>query len=183
MRFFSTSPEVQQRLAVLVPLVALALSLFIVYPAWGNYEQLVQERDRRRAELDTLRNTPLPRRSPILLTAPDEPREAPEFLAMVRALVRFSGAELKSLQVVESGAGQEATGPVRPVRARVQIVGSYPQIRSFLYRVGRAPRLMVVASLELKSEAGTSERAGYVRVPILASIEIERYVVPPAARE
>jgi hypothetical protein len=40
MALATISPAAQQRLAVAVPLIALAISLFVVYPAWGRYQDL-----------------------------------------------------------------------------------------------------------------------------------------------
>src|SRR5689334_13812928 len=71
MRFFALPPEIQARVAVVIPLVALCLSLFVVYPAWGRYNGLRAQIAQQERELSDLRTAPLP--APV---APDSIVEA-----------------------------------------------------------------------------------------------------------
>jgi hypothetical protein len=182
MRFFTISPEIQQRLAIAVPIVALLLSLFVVYPTWGRYTALQSTALTQRKELDALRATPIPDMGAVPPAETDLPSEPPQFLGQMRLLTDMSGCRVIGFDV-GSTANQES-GPVRAVRARVDLEARYPQIRDFLYRLSRAPRLYVITDCTVASDMKDGQQAvngqpGKTPGALRATIEIERYVTPP----
>jgi len=191
-------PHIQQRLAVLIPIVALALSLFVVYPGWKSYRELVNQAQDKRAKLETLRNTPIPLAATREPAVPATPSEPPEFLASIREIAHQSGCEVVGFDLTlppapatgekelalggnpdplkqEQEKQKEKPKLVKPVRAKIEVEAPYPRIRSFVWNISRARRLYAVAGLEVTSAGVTVP--GRVR----AIVEIERYVLNPDA--
>ena len=181
MRILSVSPEIQQRLAVVVPIVALLLSLFVVYPAWGRYTALRAQIRTRQNELDTLRATPLPEVGTVPPTADYHPSEPPQFLGQVGALADEAGCRIVGVDA--SPLAKQQVGSVRAVRARIDLEGRYSQIRDFIFRLARAPRLFVVTDLALTGTVPTATPGAGLPPPpthrVRASVEIERYIALP----
>ncbi|MBM3493629.1 MAG: hypothetical protein FJX72_04800 [Armatimonadetes bacterium] len=186
------SPQVQQRLAVFVPVVALAVSVFVVYPGFLRLRETQAEIANRRERLTNLRATPVPLLAAIQPAAKDTPSEPPEFLAGVRAMAADSRCELVGFDLTlppapvsgekELAQGgnkpeekKEAPSPVRPVRAKIEVRSDYDGIRSFIRAVTLAPRLYAIAGCEVK------ETSDLNAPPLQATVEIERYVLVPGA--
>lgn len=178
------SPVNQQRIAVLTPLIALVLSLFVVYPAWGRYVDKRATIEKKRIELEKLKATPVPAPPAFMPTADDLPTEPPQFEGQISAVAAASQCELANFDLSAPTGGTsdaDKESPVKALRARVEINADYPHIRSFIYNLGRAPRLFVVTSLDITTN--TSGKGAPVQVysgPLHASMEIERYVAPSA---
>lgn len=173
-------PEVQQRLAVLVPLVALGLSLFVVYPAWGHYGELNQSIQQRRNELKELKAAPPITPGPLAAAADDVPSEPPQFLGDIRRMAADAHCRLIGFDL--SPPGQNASsGPVRALRARIEMEAEFVQVRDFLFRLNHTDRLFVVTDLALTTSLANNP-AIPVTGPLHATIEIERYVAPPAPK-
>ena len=173
------SPEAQQRIAVIVPILALVLSLFVDYPAWGRYSALRTKIGQQEAELRTLKATPLPpveTGRPAVDAAPEEP---PQFLAHVGAIATASNVRIAGFDLVSAKDAQQEIGEVRAVRAKVDVEGTYEQIRLFLLQLGQTDRLYVVADLDLRASTAGANRvvaSGLLR----ATVTVERYVTSPA---
>ncbi|HLV81296.1 MAG TPA: hypothetical protein VKT32_13505, partial [Chthonomonadaceae bacterium] len=168
-------------LAILVPLVALALSLFVVYPAWGNYNDLNQRIARQRSDLQKLKEAP-PIAAPGLVApaADDMPSEPPEFLGVIRSVSAGANCRLVGFDLSPSGKAA-GDGSVRAVRANIELEANYVQIRDFLFRLQRTGRLLAVTHLALNAaEEGSKGTAS--SGPLHATIEIERYVASPAPK-
>lgn len=186
-------PHIQQRLALLVPLIALAVSLFVVYPGWNNWRDLKQQAAEKRARLETLRNTPIPLPATKQPAVADTPSEPPEFLASIRSIAEQSGCKVVGFDLTlppapATGEKEVALGGnpdpnqkkeepklVRPVRAKIEVEANYRCIRGFVRNIMRAPRLYAIASLDITTS--TESRTGLLK----ATVEIERYVVNPEA--
>lgn len=182
MRFRSISPDNQRRLAIAMPIAALLLSLFVVYPTWGRYTALLSTLTADRKALDVLKASPRPDVGPIRAVEEGLPSESPGFLGQVRRLAQLSGCRMKGFDV--SAGPAQPVGIVRAVRSHVELEGRYPQIRDFLLRVVYAPRLYVVTECTVVPAATTvsavgRKEAGSAPGTLRASIEIERYVTPP----
>ena len=181
MGFFAVKPEIQQRLAIFVPLIALALSLFVVYPAWGRYGALNQQIARQRDDLEKLKAEPPPVAPGLVApTADDVPSEPPEFLGEIRSLAAEANCHLAGFDLSPSDKSV-AVGAVRAVRAKIDLEANYVQIRDFLFRLNHAGRLLAVTDLTLIS-ADTGPRGTAPSGPLHATLNIERYVAPPAAK-
>lgn len=188
----SLPPHIQQRLAVVVPLLALAISLFVVHPSWKQWRALLDDADKNLAQLETLKNTPMPLSSAIMPAAEPTPSEPPEFLAGIREIAAMSGCRVVGFDLtlppappsgekeLAQGGNQEQKKPeepqlVRPVRARIEVEADYQRIRDFVQAILRAPRLYAIASVEVTD-------AGHDVPDLLAArVEIERYVLTPEA--
>lgn len=183
MRTLTISPENQQRLAIAVPVVALLLSLFVVYPTWQRYSALRAQIGTHQADLNALKSTPLPETVAIKPAEDDVPSEPAAFQEQLRLLVQVSGCTLRGFNL-HSPAKQDA-GPVRAVRANVDLAGRYSQIRGFLYQLSKSGRLYVVTQCSVtgtKSAQNGPVSAANQEPPgtLHAAIEIERYVTPPS---
>ena len=188
MRFFSISPENQQRLAVLVPLLALVLSLFVVYPAWGRYSDLKTQLADKREDLAKLKATPMPQPSLKMPAVPGLPSEPPQFLAHMNALAAASGARVTGFDLTAGGTGKaEAMGPVSAARANLEVTGTYVDIRRFLEQLATTDRLYVVTDVDVSSAKGAgAQGAGaqpVVAGPLTAKLTIERYVTAAAGTQ
>jgi len=181
MSLLTIKPETQQKLAVFVPIIALGVSLFVVWPAWGRYSDLNQSIDRNRRELADLKATPPP---PKLLagkpTETDTVSEPSEFLGMLKRLATASGCELTTADVTPREAAKGESGPVRAVPSKLEIVGEYRQIRSFLWQLEHAGRLLAVADIALSPAVPQAATPGSGAGPssggVRASITVERYL-------
>jgi Tfp pilus assembly protein PilO len=179
LRLITISPENQQRLAVLVPLVALALSLFVVYPAWGRYSDLQSKIEQQQQELNTLKSTPVPEPGPVRPAAEAQPTEPPQFLAQIAFMAAVAHARIIGFDLVPAEGARES-GTVRAVRAKIDLEGQYYQMREFLAQLARADRLYVVADMNLTPSGGAKQAAPGGSVH--ATFTIERYVTPRASQ-
>jgi hypothetical protein len=180
MSFFNLSPEIQQRLAIFVPLVALVLSLFVVYPAWGRYGALNDKIAQQQRELSDLKRTPVFTPGPVKPAEDYSPTEPPTFLAQIKKLALEAHCAIPQYDISDTGKVTDK-GPVRAYRAQFVLEGAYVQIRDFLYRLNHADRLYVVTDLTITSSSpGSPATASYG--PLRASIEIERYVAPTESK-
>lgn len=188
-------PHIQQRLAVLVPIIALLLSVFVVYPGWNRWRDLKDQIAEQQEKLERLRNTPIPVVSNRVPAVPDTPSEPPEFLASIREIAHQSNCRLVGFDLtlppapatgekeLALGGNPDPNNPdagkpekpklVKPVRAKIEIEADYPRIRTFVQNITRANRLYAVAGVEVTP--GGAE--GMQR----AIVEIERYVLNPEA--
>lgn len=176
MRLATISPQNQQRLAVLVPLVALFLSLFVVYPAWGRYHDLRAENEKRGRELEALRTIPIPEPGPVRPAEEDLPSEPPQFLGHISALAAAANCRIVGFESLPAGEKEAAASGVRARQAKVELEDPYPRVREFLTQLARANRLFVVAGLQLSRGKGQAET-------LHTTITIERYVAPAAGTE
>jgi len=69
---------------------------------------------------------------------------------------------------------RQKTLPIKPVRGKIEVEASYQRILQFIRGIMDANRLYAIVGLEVSS---ANESPGLVR----AVVEIERYVVNPAA--
>lgn len=178
MRFFYLNPEAQQRVAVVVPLLALAISMFLVYPAWGRYRNLQEKVDKQHKELKQLTEAALPTPGPIQPAGPDQASEPAEFLGLMTRLTMQANCEFLGLENTAVEKRKDNTA-VRPVRAKVDIQGRYPAVRKFLSELSRAPRLLVVSDIMLSAVTQATSKTGAPTGLVRATIEVERYVAPP----
>jgi hypothetical protein len=174
----SLSPRTQQALAVGMPMAAIALSLLIIYPTWNRYADFRGEVATYRERLDALRSAPLPSRDPVLPAADAVESEPSHFMGVITAAAAASGCDLVRLDVIPMT--EKATDPplVRPVRARVNLLGHYPRLRAFLLHLQGSSRLYTVTELTLNSTETAKEEIASPRLN--AILTIERYVTPPA---
>ncbi len=182
MSTLTISPENQNRLAIAVPIVAMLLSLFVVYPTWMRYNDLVAVVATQRKSLDDLRATPLPDVGAVPPADAGLPSEPPKFLGQLRVVAQMARCRVIGFDLGASG--KQDSGPVRAVRARVDLEGRYTEIRDFLFRLAGAPRLYVVTDCAVSVPANAAQSAVSAllnRPPgtLHATIEIERYVTPP----
>ncbi len=191
------SPAAQQRIAVVVPLVALIVSVFVVYPSFVRNREMRDEIERKTERLNNLLQTPIPLAATIQPAAPDTPSEPPEFLASIQAMAAASRCELVGFDLTlppappsgekELALGgnkpegakekQEPPSPVRPVRAKIEVKSDYDGVRQLLRSIILAPRLYAVAACEVQQLADQRVSGSLVR----ATIEIERYVLKDPA--
>ena len=186
------SPAAQQRIAIAVPLVALVVSVFVVYPSYLNYRKLGEEIEDKAVRLNNLLQTPIPLASTIQPAAADTPSEPPEFLASIREMATEARCELVGFDLTlppapvsgekelalggnkpEGETKKEVVSPVRPVRAKIEVKSDYDGIRQLLRGIILAPRLYAVAGCEVQPNDGSNGQGHSVR----ATIEIERYVL------
>jgi hypothetical protein len=169
----SISPVTQQRLAVLVPLVALGISLFAVYPAWGRYRDLQAAVGREEMALETLKANPVPPPGPILPAAVQSAKEPPAFHGLVTRLADESGCVMAGYSVAPAESKSEQLA--RPLRATIELDCRYPQLRSFLYRASQAERVLTVT--EVKVSTQTSQSGPVITYgPLKATVGLERYL-------
>ena len=178
MALTSISPAMQQRLAVAVPIIALGISLFVVYPAWGRYQELRSEEGRQEEQLNTLKANPVPPPGPVQPTVDRSPSEPPQFLGLVTRLANDSGCRIAGFNVapVESKTDQTA----RPIRATIELDCRYPQFRSFLYQAAHAERVLTVTDIKITAPAASNQPFATVG-PLKATIGLERYVTTPVS--
>ncbi|HOJ21851.1 MAG TPA: GspMb/PilO family protein [Armatimonadota bacterium] len=174
MRGITLSPDLQQLMAVGVPIAALLISLGVVYPGYQRYVEMSAKVEKQRQELHKLKNTPLPPVSRALPAADPEPGESARFLGHLVSLAtsancRFVGLDSAPVRVAHSG------GLIRAVRTRVEIEGRYPQIRQFLAELANASRIYVVTSLDIDTR-GRTNQPGQAPSTVRAIVEIERYL-------
>jgi hypothetical protein len=184
MNHSTLSPELQQRLAIVVPIVALLISLFVVYPAWGRYTTLQARIEKQKKELAAQQKDLTALRARLsqeaqkgAATVEDQPAELPEFMQKIRDMARRAHCGIEDLTVPRPP--KPDAGVVQVLEAHVELEGSYPQIRDFLSRLNRGPRLSVVANFSLvgsvpQTQPGKPAAAHRLR----AAIDIERFVAP-----
>ncbi len=186
------SPAAQQRIAILVPIVALVVSVFVVYPSYLHNRELQDEIAKKSERLNNLLQTPMPLAATVQPAAADTPSEPPEFLASIRELAAESRCELVGFDLTlppappsgekelalggnkpEGATKSEDTSPVRPVRAKIAVKSDYDGVRQLLRGIILAPRLYAVTACEVMPAGDPGVPDHYVR----ATIEIERYVL------
>jgi hypothetical protein len=174
MALTSISPAMQQRLAVAVPIVALGISLFVVYPAWGRYQDLQVEAGKLEKELATLKENPVEPPGPVLPADKRSDEESAGFLRLTQDLANASGCRLMGMNSAptESKADQLA----RPIRTAVELEAPYPRIRGFLFQVANADRVLSVTDVRISSPGSTSSQPFGNTGLLKADIGIERYV-------
>lgn len=170
-------PQVQQLLAVGVPLAAIGLTLGVVYPTWGRLQTVRLRVAQQQAELRELRAAPLPPRDPVLPAADDVPSEPSLFIGTIAQMAASHQCDLISL-VVQGEETPKGSELIRPVRTRITVRGRYVQIRSLISQLKRSPRLYVLTDLDVNSTFG-SGRPTYGRGNLTAAMTLERYVTPP----
>jgi hypothetical protein len=183
MRPLTVSPENQQRLAIAVPIIALLLSLFVVYPTWGRYTALLETAKQNRTELAKLRAEVIPDVGKNLPAAADLPSEPPDFYRQLQLVAGISQCRIMNFDL--GGTGKQEDGPVRAVRAHVELEARYNEVRAFLANLAAAPRLYVVTecsvATQIKSGTSSPVRTAAKDPSLLrATIEIERYVNKPS---
>jgi Tfp pilus assembly protein PilO len=176
MRFFNTSPADQQRIAVVVPIVALAVSMFAVYPKWQDYQALGPRVEQQRKKLSELRAAALPPDIPGIAALPALPSEPPEFMGEINDIATAANCHVTGFDL-KPPAGAVDTGPMQAVKAQVMLVGRYSDLRTFITLVSHAIRVFAVSDLSIAPVV----RAKDDHLPadaLQATIEIERYVAP-----
>jgi len=161
--------------AVMAPIIAMLLTLTVVYPTWIRYTAIREEIETRSAYLRRLEAAQLPAHGSLVAAADDIPGEPSAFLGEMAALANASQCELTGLALVPT---LPEPGTIRPIRVNITIAGTYPAIRSFLARLRRTQRLFVVAEVSLHAIGDSRLAAAPVR-RVEATIGIERYVAPP----
>lgn len=190
---FSSDPETQQKLAVGVPILAVIVSLIIIVPAWGRNAELTAQLGRDRAELAALRSAAPPELSGTEPAADPSPEEAAVFQTEVRSMAAKAGCALAGYDLLQtqaadaakesttgqSGDSSAAAAGLRAQRVKVDVTGTYQQIRSLLWQIAHARRLYVINELVISLE----KRTGAAVEPLSATIGIERYVasIPASA--
>lgn len=169
------NPQMQQLLAVGVPIAALVISLAAVFPAWGRYGDLCREVAQKRLELKKLKEAPLPAPNPVTPAVKDEPGESARFLGQVVSLGQAAGCKFVGLDV-QPATTTRAAGMLRAVRSKVEVSAYYPQVRQFLWQIGRADRLYVVCGADLDTR-GRPTSGPQAHGPIHATVELERYLI------
>ncbi len=191
-------PHIQQRVAVLVPLVALALSIFFVYPGWVQWRKGLAETEDLGRQLAEIKATPIPLASAREPGAEDTPSEPPEFFAKAREVAQAAGCRIVGFDLTlppapPSGEKEIAMGGneteeqkaarkakekpplIRPVRAKFELESNYMGIRRFMMGIIQAPRLYAIASVEIT--APNLDNPGVLK----GVVEIERYIRTAAA--
>ncbi|MCX6362460.1 MAG: hypothetical protein NT029_21925 [Armatimonadetes bacterium] len=182
-------PIVMQRAAIWVPIVAVLLSVLVVYPAWGRYSRLRADVEQKEAQLKAVLSRPVPARRSVVPTADPKPDEPPRFLEEMRAVARASHCTMVGFDLTPKETAKPKTSSeepakpdpnkppeiIRTVRAKVEVEAGYPAVRAFMSTVLSAPRLYAITSVELTRSqlvAGATCRA---------VVEIERYILDPVA--
>ena len=186
-RFFNMGPELQKKVAVFVPIIALLLSVFVVYPAWGNYQLLKEKVDGQRLEYTTLKNLPLPKPNPKQPTAVMEPSEPPKSIGEISKIAESAGCKVTGFDIgtvaaAKAAADDKQGGIVRAKRSRINLEAHYQQIREFLAQLSHAERVFVITELNLTAQVvvpGSTLRPSPGTLE--ANVEIERYVTVPSA--
>src|SRR5690242_11980149 len=109
MRAPTVSPATQQVVVVALPLLALAVTLLLVYPAWTQLGEARSDVAQKEKTLRTLQETPLTRER-VIPAAEDRPGEPARFLGEINDLALASGCSFKGWEVQTSG-GSPADQP------------------------------------------------------------------------
>jgi hypothetical protein len=166
MRLNTLRPQTQQMLAIGVPLAAVILSVFVVYPAWGRYRAIRAEVARKSEELQNLKDAPQPPPETLLPAAEESPAEQTRFVGEINSLAVATRCQLRAID--RAGVNAES-GPLHLAHVRVSLSGGYPNLRDFLWRINHGPRIYVVTDLSLGGTTGA----------VQANFGIERYLIPP----
>ncbi|HJP83577.1 MAG TPA: hypothetical protein VJ835_08740 [Fimbriimonadaceae bacterium] len=154
-------------LAILVPIICFGLGAWLT---WSQYQRLKVgqiEHDRVEKNLEfqkqmiaTIGSQPVAEKEP---TAPISDAEQAGFLDGLRTLARDTGVVLTKWSNVETapGAPKEDTSGlpagVGAIRCTLEVVGPFDNVRSFLYAVGKAPRLLNFSGIKwVRSQDGNS---------------------------
>jgi len=177
MRIATVSPGTQQMIIVLLPLLALAASLLLVYPEWMQLGTAQREVAQKEQRLRTLQETP-PTIESVIPAVEDRPGEPARFLGEINDLAAVSGCTFRGWEVQTSGTppSEGAKSEVRPVQVKITLAGRYADIRQFLARLSGAPRIYTVTALSL-APAPDSEKNILPDARLVAILTIERYLV------
>jgi len=189
-------------IVVAAPLLALAVTLLLVYPAWSQLGIAQRDVLEKEKTLRTLQETQ-PRVERVIPAAEDRPGEPARFLGEINDLAAAAGCTFRNYDVQATStpppssppAGNPASGSpasgspasgsppagsetsnVRPLQVKITLVGSYADIREFLARLARAPRIYTVTALSLAPET-TSSKNVLPDERLVAILTIERYLV------
>ena len=177
MQYISIKSRTQLWLVIGMPVLALALSLFVIFPLWGGYRKQAEQVKKQRAALNALQTAPLPPPNPVVSAAIDVPSEPNDFVSTLTSMAVANGCEIAGLEMTRT-AEEKAESLVRPVRAKLTLSASYSGLRAFLDQLRRAGRLYVVTELSL--DTGPSQSTASLPGRRLnAILTIERYVTPP----
>ena len=184
MRFFGIDPTKQKRLAILIPMIALALSLFVVLPMWQRYGDEVQsveklERDlrERKAAVVLMMATPSPRE---VSAVEDVPAEQPQFLEQIRGLATAAHCRLMGFEALPPRT-VDPDSPIRAVRARLILEARYSDIRVLVDRLKGASRLFAITDVDITIPPAVSSPMANQETNsgmLSAVVEVERYVIP-----
>jgi len=184
-------------IVVAAPLLALAVTLLLVYPAWSQLGIAQRDVLEKEKTLRTLQETQ-PRVERVIPAAEDRPGEPARFLGEINDLAAAAGCTFRNYDVQATStpppssppAGNPASGNpasgsppagsetsnVRPLQVKITLVGRYADIREFLSRLARAPRIYTVTALSLAPET-TSSKNVLPDERLVAILTIERYLV------
>src|SRR5437763_16824462 len=108
MRGLSMSPGTQQIVVVAAPLLALAVTLLLVYPTWSELGEAQRQVAQKETTLRTLQETP-PRVEHVIPAAEDRPGEPARFLGELTDLAAASGCTFRGWDVQSAPAPAAAT--------------------------------------------------------------------------
>ncbi len=174
MRFFNTRPSDQQRIAILVPIIALGLSLFVVYPKWNEYKVLIPQVEKQQQDLNSLKNAGLPADVPANTALPALPSEPPEFMGEVNQIAAAAHCAVNGFDLKPATATVEV-GPIQAVNAQIIVIARYADIRRFVTLLSGAPRMLVITNLAV-APATRVKDDGLASDTLQATVDIERYV-------
>ena len=177
MRPLTASTQTQQWLAFFVPVIALLISILIVYPAWGSHRELGRDISQKRDELQKLQSAILPAMNQGIPAVDTSAGESSQFIADIRQLGARSGSVVMGYDTSKVSDEATANG-IRSLQTSVSLRGNYKQIRSFLWLITHNPRFLTVTNSLLELDESTLRDDGR---PLTASITIERYVEAPTA--
>lgn len=174
-------PQTQQWLAVLAPIIAIVVSVMLVYPAWAHHGELTARTNQHYSELQTIRSNPPPPIGNRIPAAEPMPAEPSQFLGEIRNLAAGADCAMTGFDMTQVPGAPLSDQAVKAVRAKVDIKGTYKQVRNFLWQCVHYPRLLVITETTLSLEHAANVGGPSSEV-LTASIGIERYLAStPAA--
>lgn len=168
--------ELQKALAVLLPLVALLLGIFLVYPAYTGLETQQAALRSAQSELAKLRAESVVAEDRIIPAVVADEEEPNLFVGELRTIARASGCEFRQVTMLTPGS---RSSEVQARRARLTVRGTYAGVRRLLANLKLYRRLLAVTDLTASEEPGRQvlDRSAIVR----AEMTIERYVAMPGS--
>jgi hypothetical protein len=166
--------------AAITPVICVALGTWLV---WSQYRRTVTlEEDLgnvtrnllfQKTMIDEIGSQPLAAKEP---AAPFSDAEQSAFLEGLRQIARSSGVTLSKWTNVPSPPKAEndkvlLPAGITPMLSNLEVSGPYEAIRSFLYEVARAPRLLNFSSVRWIRKEDSDITT--------LSVTITRYVTPP----
>jgi len=171
------SAPVMQLLAGFSPLLAVLVSLFVVYPMWGEYQRLQADIKHHGQELQALKAAPPLAPADAAAVGDEVPSEPPRFLGELTRMAAASGCKLVGYEAGGTEGEKKPVNSMRPVRAKVSLKGYYDNVRTFLERLARSPRLYTVRELALSATGGDPQHPSTGLLDI--NLTVERYVGAP----